>query len=190
MELKDRRFILLDTETTGYDSKKNQLLEVGMLCIDHGVVIGEINILIKHKEYTLTGNAMAANKIDIIEHEKVANTEEVAIDKMLEFFEEYKNDEHFILIGQNVDFDIRFLEELFLKHCKIKDLRQYVGHRKLDLMQLALIKNLEGSLNIEKQDLNTLLNALNIEIPDNRHRALVDCYLEYEVFKKLINLCL
>jgi DNA polymerase III epsilon subunit-like protein len=55
-------------------------------------------------------------------------------------------------------------------------------------MQLALIKNLEGKIKLEKQDLDTLLKTLEISVPEDRHRALIDCYLEYEAFKRLINL--
>ena len=38
-------------------------------------------------------------------------------------------------------------------------------------------------LDLEKLDLDTLLNALNIEMPENRRRAITDCYLELEVLK-------
>lgn len=189
MELKNRRYILVDVGTTGFDSKKHQLLEVGILCIDNGNVIGELLVPIKHKEYTINDSAMESNKIDIIEHEKTAVTPESAIYIMLDFFKEYTiTEDRFIVIGQNVDFDIRFLEELFLKHGKVREFRQYVGYRKLDIMQLALIKNIEGKIKIEKQDLDLLLKTLNIEIPSNRHRALADCYLEFEVMNKLFEI--
>ncbi len=187
MELKDRRFILIDIETTGFDCKKHQILEIGVLCIEDGEVIGSLLVPIKHKEYTISIKAMEANKIDLIEHDKTAYGIGSAIELILEFLKEYEMDDRFIVVGQNVDFDIRFLEELFLKEFKIKELRKYVGYRKLDIMQLALIKNIEGKLKIEKQDLDYLLETLEIEIPENRHRALADCYLEFEVLKKLLN---
>ena len=33
MELRDRNFILIDIETTGFDEKKHQILEIGILVI-------------------------------------------------------------------------------------------------------------------------------------------------------------
>ena len=41
MQLKNRNFILIDTETTGFDEKKNQILEVGILVIKDLKVIDE-----------------------------------------------------------------------------------------------------------------------------------------------------
>ena len=81
---------------------------------------------------------------------------------------------------------IKFIEKLFLSTGRIKDFRNFVGYRKLDLMQLFLIRNIEGKIKAEKQDLDYILNTLNIEIPTDRHSALKDCFLEYEVLKKLL----
>lgn len=189
MELKNRNYILVDVETTGFDEKKHQILEIGLLVIKNMKVAANLNIAIKHREYTITTGAMKANKIDIIEHEKEALTVEEAGNKMLEFLRvQNDTEEGFIAVGQNIDFDLRFLEAMFLNLKKIKDYRECVSYRKLDIMQLALIKNLENKISLEKQDLDTLLKALDIEIPTDRHRALTDCYLEFEVLTKLLNL--
>ncbi len=187
MELRNRNFILVDTETTGFDEKKNQILEVGILVIKDLKVIDEFEIKIKHREYTITAKAMEANKIDIVAHEKEAVFEKEAAEKILEFLNKHKaeNEEGYIVIGQNVQFDIKFLEEMFLRVYKIKEYRQAISYRSLDIMQLAMIKNIEGKISLEKQDLDSILNELEIEIPENRHRALTDCYLE---FKALIDL--
>lgn len=182
MELRNRNFILIDTETTGFDEKKHQILELGILVIKDLKVIDEFEVKIKHKEYTISAKAMEANKINIIEHEKEALFEKEAAEKILEFLNKHKaeNDEGYIVIGQNVQFDIKFLEEMFLRAYKIKEYRQAISYRSLDIMQLAMIKNIEGKISLEKQDLDSILKELNIEIPENRHRALTDCYLEFE----------
>lgn len=190
MELRNRKFILVDTETTGFDEKKNQLLEVGILVIKNLKVIEEFEVKIKHKEYTLTAGAMKANKINLIEHEEEAVFEEEATEKILKFLNKFKteNEEGYIVIGQNVQFDIKFLEAMFLRVGKIREYRKVVSYRNLDIMQLAMIKNIEGKIRLGKQDLDSILNVLNIEIPENRHRALADCYLEFEALVRLINL--
>lgn len=189
MELKDRDFLLLDIETTGFDDKKHQILEIGMLIIKGMKVIADVNISVKHKEYTITTSAMNANKINIIEHEKNALTEEDAGTTLLNFLKEHKdNEKAYIAIGQNVDFDLRFIEAMFFKLGQIKEYREYISYRKLDIMQVALIKNLESKISLEKQDLDYLLTTLDIEIPKDRHRALADCYLEFEVLKRLLTL--
>ena len=43
MELRDRRMLLIDTETTGFDSEKHQILEIGMLVLEQGEVINSLN---------------------------------------------------------------------------------------------------------------------------------------------------
>ena len=189
MELRNRNFILVDTETTGLDEKKHQILEVGILVIKNMEVVAELEVKIKHREYTVTAKAMEANKINIPEHEKEALFEKEAAEKILEFLNKHKseNDEGYIVIGQNVQFDIKFLEEMFLRVYKIKEYRQAISYRSLDIMQLAMIKNIEGKINLEKQDLDSILKELEIEIPENRHRALADCYLEFEAMLALLN---
>ena len=109
---------------------------------------------------------------------------------MLEFLNKHKceNDEGYIVIGQNVAFDIKFLEEMFLRTYKIKEYRQVISYRNLDIMQLAMIKNMEGKISLEKQDLDSILKELNIEVPEKRHRALIDCYLEFKAMCKLLNM--
>ena len=63
-----------------------------------------------------------------------------------------------------------------------------INYRNLDIMQLAMIKNIEGKISLEKQDLDSILKELNIEVPEKRHRALVDCYLEFKAMCKLLKM--
>ena len=190
MEFKDRRFLLLDLETTGFDEKKHQILEVGILVIKDFKVIDQFEVKIKHREYTITAKAMEVNNINIVEHEKEALFEKEAAERMLEFLNKHKSedDEGYIVIGQNVQFDIKFLEEMFLRAYKIKEYRQVISYRNLDIMQLAMIKNIEGKISLEKQDLDSILKELNIEVPKKRHRALIDCYLEFKAMCKLLKM--
>lgn len=128
---------------------------------------------------------MKANKIDLLEHDEQAiDTKNVAIN-ILDFLRKNKSEDKFIVVGQNINFDIKFIEEMFLKEWKIKDFRELVSYRVLDIMQLAMIRNLEGKIKLEKQDLDTILNTLEIPIPETRHSAITDCKLEFEVLKKL-----
>lgn len=76
---------------------------------------------------------------------------------------------------------------MFLRTYKIKEYRQVISYRNLDIMQLAMIKNIEGKISLEKQDLDSILKELNIEVPE-RHRALIDCYLEFKAMCKLLKM--
>lgn len=190
MNLKDRTFVLIDTETTGFDKEKHQLLEVAMLIIKDMKIVGSFDVQVKHKEYCITTGAMKANQIDIIKHEEEAYDEKAAGELILYFLNKYigEEDKGMIVIGQNIDFDLGFLEKMFLRIGKIRDYRKVISYRKLDIMQIALMKCLEGKLELEKQDLDTISNTLNVMIPNERHRALADCFLEFNVLEKLLSL--
>lgn len=189
MELKERDILMIDCETTGFDEDKHQILEVGMLVIRNNEVVADMEVKIKHKEYVLSIQAMKANKIDLIEHDDIGLNTKEACEKILEFLANNKiQEDGFIVLGQNVSFDIKFIEKLFLKEYKIKEFRQLVSYRNIDIMQLALLRNLENKIRLEKQSLDYILDELKIEIPGDRHRALTDCYLQFKVYKKLLEL--
>lgn len=190
MNLKDRYYVLIDTETTGFDKEKNQLLEVGMLIIKDMQIVESFEVKIKHKEYTLTTGAMKANKIDLIEHEEEAYDEKSAAELILYTLNKYidEDDKGMIVIGQNIQFDLGFLEKMFLRLGKIKEYRKHISHRQLDIMQLAILKSIEGKIELEQTNLDTILNKLEIEVPEDRHRALTDCYLEYSAMIRLLAL--
>lgn len=189
-QLRDRNYILVDTETTGFDEKKHQLLQVGILVIKGMEVVDTLSVNIKHKEYTITTGAMKANGIDLLEHDQHAYTDKEAGDLILQFLAKHKgeNEDEYIVIGQNVQFDIRFLEEFFLKIFKIKEYRKLVSYRSLDIMQVAMTKHLEGKIDLESQSLDAIVEALGVAQIKERHQALPDAILEFEVLKKLLSL--
>lgn len=189
MELRERDIVLIDIETTGFDKEKHQVLEVGMLVIRNGAIAAEFEVAIKHKEYLLTTGAMSANKINLIEHEEIALGTKEAVEKMLAFLKENKiQKDGFVVLGQNVQFDIGFIEMLMLKEWKIKEFRELVSYRTIDVIQLAIMRNMENKISLEKLNLDYLLETLRLEIPEDRHRALTDCYLEFDVYKRLLEL--
>lgn len=191
MELKDRSFILMDIESTGLKKDEHQILEVGLLVIKNLSIVDELNIKIKHDNYVISPKAMEINKINMEEHEKDAYNEEDSCRKMIEFLSKNKSEgdeKGFIVIGQNVNFDLGFLETMFTRTNLVNDYRSVISYRQLDLMQVALVKNLEGKISLESQTLDAILKALNIEVSENRHSALGDCKLTYKALVKLLEL--
>lgn len=190
MNLKDRYYVLIDTETTGLDKDKHQLLEIGMLIIKGMQIVESFEVKIKHKDYTINTTAMKHNKINLIEHEEEAYDEKSAAELMLYILNKYisENDKGMLVIGQNIEFDLGFLEKMFLRVGKIKEYRKCISYRKLDIQQVAIGKSIEGKIELEATNLDTILNALDIEIPEGRHRALTDCYLEFSALTRLLAL--
>lgn len=191
MELRKRDYILVDTETTGYSEEENQILEIAIMVIKNLEVTNKLELKIKHKKYTVTPGALKVNGIDLVKHDEVAMGEEDAAKRILEFLKDNKSEEikeGYIVIGQNVSFDIKFIEKMFLRNKLIRNYRELVSYRNLDIMQMALIKNLEGYIELEKQDLDSIAESLDIDIPKERHSAAVDCELTYRVLIELLNI--
>ena len=65
--------------------------------------------------------------------EEAIDTKNAAIN-ILDFLRKNKSEDKFIVVGQNINFDIKFIEEMFLKEWKIKDFRGLVSYRVLDIM--------------------------------------------------------
>ena len=191
MELKDRNYILLDTETTGFSSTKHQVLQIGMLVINNLEVVDRLSLHIKHDNYNISPQAMKVNGIDILKHDEIATDKAVAVDMIIDFLRGNKQNEEdkgFIVIGQNVQFDLGFLENLFASCNKQKEYRELISSRHLDIMQLALFKNLEGAISLESQSLDSIIESTGITYEAKRHSAIGDCIIEFEVFKKLLSL--
>lgn len=189
MELRERGWIVIDTETTGLDSEKNQILEVAILVVKKLEVVDCLSVKIKHKEYTVSTKALEVNKINLIDHEKTAYTEKEAVERILCFLRQYKEEQGMIAVGQNVQFDIKFMESMFLRHYKIKDWREVVSYRTFDLMGLALVRNIEDKVKLEKLDLDSITKAVDMEIIDSeRHTAMGDAEITYEAIIKLLEM--
>lgn len=188
MELKDRGFIVVDTETTGLDAEKNQILEVAILVVKNFEPVDCFNIKIKHREYTVSTRAMEVNKIDLVEHEKLAYTEKEASERIINFLSDHKEEQGLIVVGQNVQFDLKFIENMLWRSYKTKEWREIISYRTFDLMSLSFIRNIEGKIKLEKQDLDSIIAAIGLESDSERHTAMGDCELTYEAMIKLLKM--
>lgn len=140
------KFIILDTETTGTDPERNQILEIGMICVDTTIPPSQWKTLyrvVEHDEYVGQAYALALNSriFEILKanesfkyrgKDKIVHASELMdeISKFLDFdcdFPSKKNrhGEEYISIcvgGKNVaSFDIPFLKN----HAK----KYPIGHK-------------------------------------------------------------
>ena len=101
------RYAIIDTETTGLDPTKNQVLEVGIIICDDDLKIVDFdNFLVRHEEYTVSPKAMEINGIDLVKHNESADDANVACDKIIAFLEKNRVEgERYIFAGQNCSFD-------------------------------------------------------------------------------------
>lgn len=165
-ELED--YCVVDLETTGLDSSEDEIIEIGALCIRGGKIVKEYQVLVQSakeipkeiEELTqITSNEIKENGIDLAE----------AIKQLTAFV---GND---VIIGHNVSFEQEFL--LYAcKKCNLPPIR----NKLMDTLRLAKRK----LKSMRNHKLNTIAEYYGIKIED-RHRALQDCYLTFEVYEKL-----
>ncbi|MFO7883058.1 MAG: 3'-5' exonuclease [Kosmotogaceae bacterium] len=166
--LKDRNFVILDTETTGLSPYRgSRLIEVAALRIENGkinerdcyseLINPELPIPIFITRLTGISSRMVKNSR--------------TVDRVLPDFLNFLGDD--ILVIQNAPFDLSFLD-----------------HHALDI-GLSPVKNefidtisLSRSLFRGRHNLDTILARLNI-LPENRHRALGDVLATAKAFLKM-----
>lgn len=165
---KEKKYIVIDIETSGLDYKNNKIIEVAaVLTNTRGKIIDTYQSLIKQniklpKEISdLTG----------IMTEDIANAKEEkdVLEEFIKFIGNYD------VVGYNVNFDINFINYYLNKNAlksienKVYDLKDYVKREKL------FMKNYR---------LQTALKEYAIE-KTVKHRALEDAYVTTELSMKV-----
>lgn len=165
---KEKKYIVIDIETSGLDYKNNKIIEVAaVLTNTRGKIIDTYQSLIKQniklpKEITaLTG----------IMTEDIANAKEEkdVLEEFIKFIGNYD------VVGYNVNFDINFINYYLNKNAlkslenKVYDLKDYVKRENL------FMKNYR---------LQTALKEYAIE-KTVKHRALEDAYVTTELSTKV-----
>lgn len=161
------RYIVVDIETTGLKDE-DQIIEIGAVMVVNGEINSKFSALIQcditipDEISKLTGITSSVLKEKGISPKK-------AIKQFLDFC---GND---ILVGHNIDFDMRFLQI----SCKNNGFPT-IKNRTVDTMILAKKKIGHAS----RYSLSAVATYFGIE-NEVKHRALDDCILAYRIFEKL-----
>lgn len=165
--------VVLDTETTGFSPYNDRIVEFGAIKLINGKKVDSMSILINPRMH-IPKRVVEVHGIDdsMVENEP---SEEYFLPKIAEFI----NGSSY-LVGHNVSFDIRFIEQMFIRNGYSFDC-EYI-----DTLKFAK-KIFPKSPNYK---LTTLAEYLSIEVKD-AHRALADVettvwllrHLAYQVMK-------
>ncbi len=173
-------FLGIDTETTGLDADKNQIIDICLLLIDdkfevkdelHLFAFPSADAVIEPKAIEVNGYTQEKWV------EKNAVTQEEMFNRIYEFIKGYKR---LKLIAHNVGFDQGFLKKLFEKHYKPGDGRipfgNLVDYHNLDTMCIAMfIDFAKVGQSRRSYRLATLTEAYGVE-HDAAHTARSDIY--------------
>ncbi|MBZ9632495.1 3'-5' exonuclease [Salegentibacter sp. LM13S] len=174
-EITHTRFVVFDTETTGFDIKKDRMLSIGAVAIKNK----SINIADGFEEYISqeTFNPKTVKIHGIIQNERIETlTEEEAVKAFLNYIG------NSVLVAHHAGFDIGMVNEALsrlglpkLKNKVLDTVNLYRGTR--------IISNL---INREKSyTLDEIAETYNIDIKD-RHTAAGDAFITAIAFLTIL----
>ncbi|MBZ9730928.1 3'-5' exonuclease [Salegentibacter sp. JZCK2] len=174
-EIEETRFVVLDTETTGFDLKKDRMLSIGAVAINNK----SIDIADGFEEYISqeTFNPKTVKIHGIIQNERIKTlSEEEAVKAFLEYIG------NSVLVAHHAGFDLGMINEALtrmglpkLKNKVLDTVNLYRGTR--------IISNL---INREKSySLDEIAETYNIDIRD-RHTAAGDAFITAIAFLTIL----
>ncbi len=175
----------MDTETGGFVADKHSLLTIALAIYDGEKVISIKEWKVKNKDYTVTSEAMLQNKINIMEHDATSQKKEVVVKEIIEFIKENFGEERPTIGGQNIKFDISFIDKLF-KECN-EYWNKYVSHRTIDTCEVLRFMYYAGKVTEDISALDRAVKYFGIEV-DGRHTARGDILATIKVFDNLKSL--
>ncbi|MBS6720385.1 MAG: type I-E CRISPR-associated endoribonuclease Cas2 [Peptoniphilus harei] len=163
---KPKEYVVVDIETDGLDINKNKIIEIGAVKV--GKVREEFQRLIKIQG-KLPEEIIKLTKIE----DEILEKEGVFIGDALKEFLDFIGEKN--LVGYNVNFDMKFLNEALEKENLPK-----IKNKVYDILQYVKKENLF----LKNYKLNTALKSYGIdeEVP---HRALEDARLEEKLILKV-----
>jgi DNA polymerase III epsilon subunit-like protein len=187
-------YLAFDTETTGIDYEKNNLLTGFFVVLDSELnIIDTYNLKMKHDTYTVSAKALEVNKINLVKHERLAKTVSQTRKEFLQFLEKNKPRYRYIPVGHNVQFDIRFLKSSQL--LTEEQFSNYFSNYTIDTMMIAQYLKLCKLLpSTQSMSLVNLCSHLEIKYADTddktkfAHDAEYDIIMTIDLLKRFINL--
>ncbi|MEI6866005.1 3'-5' exonuclease [Flavicella sp.] len=173
--IKDTRFVVFDTETTGFDFNEDRILCIG------AVAVKENKILIKDSlETYLKQSVFKAETVKIhgiLKSEKVQKLEE--IEALIRFLDYIKGS---VLVAHHAGFDIGIINKALKRHS--------LGKLKNDVLDTGILfKRSKHIVNIIDPNKNYTLDEIAIELkitPKDRHTAAGDAFITALSFLKIL----
>lgn len=174
------RFVVLDTETTGLDAKKDQILEIGAIAINEKRIVLEdrFHAIIAHEDL-IKSDAVSVHGLMPQEMQEKGIGERKAL---LQFISYIGNA---VLVAHHAYFDIEILSQRLEHHFGIRLLNFYV-----DTFHCAIRMehNVTDYSSVKEQEysLDRLVERFMVTAHD-RHTAMGDAFMTAQVFLKLLH---
>ena len=183
------KLLWLDTETTGLNKEKCDIIQVAGIVVIDGEERERFNFHCQPINYECIEQE-AMDKIGMtVEKLKTFPTPQETYTKfkaiLEKYIDRYDKQDKFFMAGHNVNFDLDFCK-LFFEKQGDKFFGSYFRYFTVDLMSLATILHTAGLIHLESWRLDAIAQYLGIQIDENLHDASVDVDLTRKCFYKLV----
>ena len=180
------KLFFADTETTGLDPLRNEAFQLAFIIEVDGKVVCEKNIKMRpaHPE-TADAKALEVTQKTLEElaaYPLRAQGFRELNATLAKYVDRYDKNDKFVWIGQNPEFDVRFVRALFKEHGD-NYFGSWFDSRPADLISLAVASKIKGIIKPENFKLGTLAAEFGIKF--DAHDALADVRVTREVWQRL-----
>ncbi len=186
----NNKLLFTDTETTGLDPKKNDIIQVSGIIVIDNVVQEEFDFRCQPFNYnSIRPEAVATHGITV---EKMRTFEQpVAVYRKIhavleKYINRYDKKDKFIAVGQKIQFDLDMLRCFFEKNGDTW-FGSYVDRRAIDVLTFTQALRVKGLLKTETLKLEDVTKALGIDIGE-AHNSLADIRATKAVFDKFMSM--
>ena len=181
----DTLYLGLDTETGGLTEESSLLTAHFAICDKDFNVLDELELVTKPNDgqYNVSAEALGVNKINLIEHDKIAKTYSEAGQELRNFLWKYSQNGKIKLVpvGKNVGFDVIKINNTILGK---KTWSMFTSYRLYDITGLVIYLKRKGKLPVDAPDSLSGLGEY-FGIKTDWHTARGDNLAGIEVVKKL-----
>jgi DNA polymerase-3 subunit epsilon len=170
------RFVVLDSETTGLDPRKDRLITIGAVAVIGGeIVLDDSYEALLKVEY----NTSAITVHGVTRDESRQGLDEpVALEQFLAYLKDG------VIVGHHINHDVETFNAGYERHWGFR-----MKNLSLDTMALALVLEADGAFaqmdNFKNFSLDALCDRFGV-IPHDRHTAPGDAFMTAQVFLRLL----
>lgn len=187
-----KKIIYFDTETTGLDPVKNDIIQLAGIIVVDSDIKEEFNFQIMPMNFeSIQEEAITTHGITIDEMKRYPDSNTVYkqfIAMLGKYVDKYNKEDKFTPAGYNVDFDINFLNQYFIKNMDVY-YGSWFNWKRVDPLPLLYFLNYCNQIDLPNYKLSTVCE--HFDIPINAHDALSDIYatrtLLRLLYKKFFN---
>ena len=185
------KILWIDTETTGLDPARHEIIQLAGIIEINKVIKDSFNFRCR----PTNPGTVSEEALKVIGHtlDEIRQWPEPRslfkgfLQTIGPYINKHNKNDKYIVGGQNVEFDYRFLEATAKLH-KFDYLFAYLGYHKIDTIHMAMIAKLLGRLDVPNLRLQTLAKHLNIPLDDNAHDAFADITATRQVAQQLLRI--